>query len=71
MLRAGFLEEGTRDFIQPELSQLLRVLAKASLRQRDCQKEKAGFRALRGCRPFLLLHKEQGAAPEGSPRVLG
>lgn len=57
MIRESFLEEGTSAFIQPELSLLLRVLAKASLRPRDCQKEKPGFRALWGCRPFLLLHK--------------
>lgn len=57
MVREGFLKEGTSDFIQPELSLFLRVLAKASLRQRDCHEEKPEFRDLRGCRPFLLLHK--------------
>lgn len=40
MVREGFLKEATADFIQPELSLFLRVLAKASLRQRDCQKGK-------------------------------
>lgn len=38
MIREGFLEEGTGDFIQPELSLCLRVLAKASLKQMNFQK---------------------------------
>lgn len=40
MVREGFLEEAIADFIQPVLSLLLKVLAKASLKQRDCQKGK-------------------------------
>lgn len=40
MVREDSLEEGTSEFIQPELSLLLRVSAKASLRQRDCQEGK-------------------------------
>ena len=37
MVREGFLEE-TADFIYPELSLCLRVLAKASLSQMNCHK---------------------------------
>lgn len=56
MVREDFLEEGTSDFSQPELSWLLKVLAKAPLRQRDVRKGRQELEPYQGLRPFLFLH---------------
>lgn len=57
MIREGFLEEGTADFIQPELSLCLRVLAKASLSLQITRKGTPGSRVSLGLRSFLFLLK--------------
>lgn len=71
MIREDFLEEGTGDFIQPELSLLLKVLAKASLRQWDCQKGKPGLRTLPRAQALPAPSLKQGGRPDVSPMALG
>lgn len=66
MVREGFPEEVIADFIQPELSLLLRVLAKASLEQRTAKKGSPGLRALAGAQALPVPSQVTRQLPQMS-----